>query len=225
MRLKIISFGHFVVSLLCRNKKQKDEKMILKLDGSEASMLPILMNSSHCLLSTSATSVINIQEFSVGRGIADLFAIESDTCQLTRRKRLYPKALLSTTSIKEHADCHNISSANIIKKSVAIEAKVRDWRKGLKQAMRYKSFADKSYLAVYDEFIDVPLGHLDVFRALNIGLLGVSDSAVNVYYEPNANQLDYDKYLLASERAFSIIDDAQDSFVARNQFATNSISA
>jgi len=36
----------------------------------------------------------------------------------------------------------------IAKEVIAVEAKLRDWKKGIYQANRYKSFADKVYLAV-----------------------------------------------------------------------------
>ncbi len=39
------------------------------------------------------------------------------------------------------------------KELIAIEAKLHDWRRGLQQAVRYKSFAHKSYLAVPSNLI------------------------------------------------------------------------
>lgn len=58
---------------------------------------------------------------------------------------------------------------NPIKKIVAIEAKLRDWKSGILQARRYKSFTDECYLAIladYEKNIDTSL--LDTF---GVGLI------------------------------------------------------
>lgn len=41
---------------------------------------------------------------------------------------------------------------NPIKKIVAIEAKLRDWKSGILQARRYKSFTDECYLAILSDY-------------------------------------------------------------------------
>ena len=43
---------------------------------------------------------------------------------------------------------------------------------------------------------------------------------INIYYQPEINKVNKAKYLLAMERAYSIIDNTQNSFVIRNNFAT-----
>lgn len=223
LRTRLFDFG---VRCLCIKHKQKQIKMATKLDGSEESMLPVLIRYSNELFGKKTKkNIVNIREFSVGRGIADLFVIEKDQLSYKKRQKIKTKAAtdLSVSLIRE--TCPELNKANVIKRSVAIEAKVRDWRKGLKQATRYKSFADRSYLAVYDSHIATPLEFIEVFQALNIGLIGVTDKAITVYFDPQINQVNDDKYLLASERAYSIIDHTQDSFVVRNQFAAGGVAA
>lgn len=69
--------------------------------------------------------------------------------------------------------------------SVAIEAKIKDWQRGLYQAYRYKWFADLSYLALYKDFIEQPKKNLHLFKKLNVGLLSVGDNEVEeVLYDP-----------------------------------------
>lgn len=224
MRTIYSYFSFNAVRYLYKHNYKKQTKMQLRLDGSEASMLPILIEKSNLLIGQSSkSSLFELAEFSVGRGIADLFVVKTDKRNLKKRK---DSSLKPSTDLSLYQNC--ISDPNpisIIDRSVAIEAKVRDWRKGLKQAMRYKSFADKSYLAVYESHVSKPLEYLDIFRAMNIGLISVSDCGVNVHYEPLDNKIDYRKSLLASERAFSIIDNAQNSFVVRNQLTPNSVPA
>jgi len=58
-------------------------------------------------------------------------------------------------------------------KLVAIEAKLHDWRQGILQARRYKSFTDESYLAIlsrYAKNIDP-----DLLRVHDIGLIIVDE--------------------------------------------------
>jgi hypothetical protein len=57
----------------------------------------------------------------------------------------------------------------IAEETIAIEAKLRDWRRGFLQANRYKSFANKVYLAIPAE-----RGHLvdqRLLRRHNVGLI------------------------------------------------------
>lgn len=67
---------------------------------------------------------------------------------------------------------------------VAIEAKLKDWKRGLYQAYRYRSYADKSYLAVYTRAIKSPLQHIDEFKKYNVGLIEVRDDSIKVHYRP-----------------------------------------
>lgn len=248
-------------------RKQKNKNMNQKtLDGSEASMMALLSKEASRLLGTRKTKPISFPEFSVGRGIADLYIVDEDRSALRRRKDMAVPAITDKTQnqiveligrangllfeeLSEYLNQHKlnnaehhlnvlfdqgaiysnnarvyvkeIASTNVIRHSVAIEAKVSDWRKGIKQALRYKNFADKSYLAVYETHARTAKENLHVFEALNIGLIGVSDNGLTVYYEPATNDKDPIKCLLASERVYSLIDDGQDSFVARNGLATN----
>lgn len=69
--------------------------------------------------------------------------------------------------------------------SVAVEAKIKDWQRGLYQAYRYKWFANLSYLALYKDFIEQPRKNLHLFKKLNVGLLSVGDNDVEeVLYDP-----------------------------------------
>lgn len=62
----------------------------------------------------------------------------------------------------------------ITSKVVAIEAKLTDWRRGILQANRYKSFADKVYLALPER--SAHLVNLDMLNDLNVGLFILKDN-------------------------------------------------
>ncbi len=57
----------------------------------------------------------------------------------------------------------------IAKEVIAIEAKIKDWKRGFLQANRYKAFADKVYLAIP---IDIyHLVDLELLKRHNVGLI------------------------------------------------------
>lgn len=110
------------------------------------------------------------------------------------------------------------TSENII----AIEAKVRDWKSGIRQAMRYKEYADYSYLAIYEDNIAACLANISVFERLGIGLIGVSNQGIKVHLQATLSDVTtLENKVLAFERFFSAVDERFESFVAWNGFATN----
>lgn len=68
--------------------------------------------------------------------------------------------------------------------SIAIEAKVKDWQRGLYQAYRYRWFSDVSYLAIYRDYIGQPKKNLHLFRRLNIGLMSVDEADAKIIFRP-----------------------------------------
>lgn len=68
--------------------------------------------------------------------------------------------------------------ASPIRRIIAIEAKLTDWRGGLLQAHRYRAYADLTYLAMpMVEAQRAVARHADVALALGIGIIGVDESA------------------------------------------------
>lgn len=57
---------------------------------------------------------------------------------------------------------------------IAVEVKIRNWRKGLSQALVYRMMSDKVYIALYDDYIK----HVDLelLSSNSIGLLCVRAS-------------------------------------------------
>lgn len=80
---------------------------------------------------------------------------------------------------------------NGLRQSVAIEAKLKDWKRGLFQAYRYRRYADKSYLAVYSKHMNPPLKNIEQFKKYNVGLIEVTDKTLQVHLHPTKeNQAD-----------------------------------
>ncbi len=66
----------------------------------------------------------------------------------------------------------------LVSEMIAIEAKLRDWRRGFIQANRYKYFADKTYLAILAQY-----RHLvddEILARQNVGLFILSEDGKNV---------------------------------------------
>lgn len=66
----------------------------------------------------------------------------------------------------------------LVKEMIAIEAKLRDWKRGYLQANRYNSFADKTYLAILERHSHSV--NLDLLKTHGVGLFTVSDDGSEV---------------------------------------------
>jgi len=60
------------------------------------------------------------------------------------------------------------------KKSIAIEAKLKNWKRALMQAYRYKWFADYSYVVLDHAHMKSAVDNLSLFKQYNIGLVTIS---------------------------------------------------
>jgi hypothetical protein len=64
----------------------------------------------------------------------------------------------------------------------AVEAKLSDWKSGFHQALRYKNFAQKSFLAISSDFVHRVDKKLLVSN--NIGLISVSPDKTTILFNP-----------------------------------------
>ncbi|NIA12050.1 MAG: hypothetical protein GWP10_20590 [Nitrospiraceae bacterium] len=69
-----------------------------------------------------------------------------------------------------------------VTKFYAIEAKLKDWKGGFYQAIRYKTFAQKTYLALSSDYIHRV--DKDLFIKNNVGLLSVSKNKIKIIINP-----------------------------------------
>ncbi len=99
--------------------------------------------------------------------------------------------------------------ADLLTDSIAIEAKLKDWRRALKQAYRYKWFANKSYVFLPQENINVPKKNLNIFKSYNVGLASISSKdGLEVLFSPrdeapvsNRMRIALNEYLLQNNTA------------------------
>lgn len=88
----------------------------------------------------------------------------------------------------------------------AIEAKLKDWKNGLFQALRYKQFAHRTYLAIDESYIHRV--NLMVFKQNNVGVIAVSDAEARIVFSPRKYcPINQTAYYYFSERFVSRFSD------------------
>ena len=80
----------------------------------------------------------------------------------------------------------------------SVEAKLKDWKSGFYQALRYKFFSHKSYLAYPKQYIHRV--DLDLLKESNIGLISVALDNLEFVYKPKTEKpQDVTSYFFLSE--------------------------
>jgi len=70
--------------------------------------------------------------------------------------------------------------------AVAIEAKLKNWKRALKQAYRYKWFASYTYVVMDDNYIRPALKNKSLFKKFNVGLASIkkNDGVITILIRP-----------------------------------------
>ncbi|MDP3312387.1 hypothetical protein [Lutibacter sp.] len=84
----------------------------------------------------------------------------------------------------------------------AIEAKLKDWKRALKQAYRYKWFAEYSYVVMDAYYSSSAIKNIDTFEKYNVGLATITtDGDLKMYFNPKRQQpFDPKMQILFSEK-------------------------
>lgn len=93
------------------------------------------------------------------------------------KKYVFKLVGMSLVAIKDEVVrvINNIKNARL-GTTIAVEAKVSDWRNGMVQAQRYPLFSDYSYLALPEK--NIKLVDVDLLKDAGIGLLSVKENDV-----------------------------------------------
>jgi len=62
----------------------------------------------------------------------------------------------------------------VANKVYAVEAKLKDWKRALKQAFRYKDYANRSWVVMDERNINPARKNLSMFQTLGVGLASIS---------------------------------------------------
>lgn len=67
---------------------------------------------------------------------------------------------------------------------IAIEYKLKNWKQAMKQAYRYQSFSEETYVLLDVDYALVAKNNLDEFKKFNIGLGAVDNEKIDFYFKP-----------------------------------------
>lgn len=73
--------------------------------------------------------------------------------------------------------------------SIAIEAKLKNWKQALSQARRYKRFANFSYVLLDKQFSSPAEENIHIFRQHNIGLISMNGNKPTIHHSPEPNDV------------------------------------
>ncbi len=77
----------------------------------------------------------------------------------------------------------------IAAKSVAIEAKLKNWKRALHQAYRYKWFAERVFVCMPEENIGPAVASISKFRRMKVGIIAINaDGDLKFIYSPRPSQ-------------------------------------
>lgn len=85
---------------------------------------------------------------------------------------------------------------------VSVEAKLRDWRKALDQAIRYLTYSDQAWVLLDSHSVQPALNNIGAFETRNVGLASISTSGdVSKHFEPGKSKLlrQHDRWVVNSE--------------------------
>lgn len=84
---------------------------------------------------------------------------------------------------------------------IAIEAKLKDWKRAIFQARRYKKFSDFSYVLLDEHYARPALNNIEVFEAYNIGLITMSNNNYSIHYQPTLQESKKEDFALRVNEA------------------------
>jgi hypothetical protein len=117
-----------------------------------------------------------------------MFSTEQEMSKLFER---YLKANFGNTYLKEYQGLFGIPDFIFYAKEendisiISFELKLKNWKRAAKQAFRYKSFSNISYVVLSATNIKAALGNIDWFERYNIGLAKFdTDNYFEILHKP-----------------------------------------
>jgi hypothetical protein len=141
--------------------------------------------------------------------------IENDRCvsiellkSITKAKESQIKRSLEMLMLESYINKHDSlfriknSYKSIASKSIAVEAKLKNWKRALDQAFRYRWFANQSYVVLDSKYISPAQRNIQSFIELNVGLAEINPSGIlNIHFRPtDTKPIDDRMFMLLSEQ-------------------------
>lgn len=96
---------------------------------------------------------------------------------------------------------------------ISVEAKLRDWRKALSQAHRYKRFSDLTFVLLDGAQATSAISNIKLFEDGNIGLISLTEEKIDFHFVPKKNKKKMsESYLRINEVAYDHFTSAQKSY-------------
>jgi len=94
-----------------------------------------------------------------------------------------------------------------VKRATAIEVKLKNWKRALKQAYRYKWFSDRSFVCLPYQNIKPAIKNLDKFKEIEVGLIGICpEKGMKILYSPEFTEpISEDMSILLNENVLNEI--------------------
>ncbi|MBB5397944.1 hypothetical protein [Mucilaginibacter sp. AK015] len=94
------------------------------------------------------------------------------------------------------------SYKSISDKTIAIEAKLKNWARALDQAYRYKWFATQSYVVLDSNYISPAYKNIEKFIELNVGLAEINpEGLLKIHFKPTEEKpIDDKMFMLLNEQ-------------------------
>ena len=84
---------------------------------------------------------------------------------------------------------------------ISIEAKLKDWRRALLQASRYRRFSDYTFVLLDRQFGKPATEHIQQFHTNNVGLILMDKDKFEIVYKPTLNRKKMMEYSLRLNEA------------------------
>lgn len=121
-----------------------------------------------------------------------MFATEQ---QMSKQFEKYLKTNFGNTYLKEQQGLFGIPDFVYYAKQeeeisfVSFELKLKNWKQAAKQAFRYKSFSNISYVVIGSRSANAAMNNIDLFKKYNIGLASFdSNNYFEFLFKPELNQ-------------------------------------
>ena len=84
---------------------------------------------------------------------------------------------------------------------IAIEAKLKNWKRALLQARSYKKFSDFTYILLDESYANPAISNLEEFKVNNIGLITMKNNSFTIHYLPKKPNPKKDNYFIRINEA------------------------
>lgn len=180
-----VSLGYGIADIVVSDVKHYQDRSSSigeTLNGNDVNVLDLIQNSGGAateeIISATGCSKKSIQ---------------------TSLKRLIERGYLQESGGAYQLNKHYTM---VFRNNYAIEAKLKDWKRALKQAYRYRWFAEYAFVVLDTYYSSIAIKNISLFKKYNVGLASISvDGVLQRHFNPKRNQpFDRKMQMLFSEK-------------------------